>query len=120
MFERISALCRRNNISIAELERMAGLSPRTIYKWNENVPSVEKVLAVASVFGITVEELVGKDSKIEETAQTRYRRAADTIFTILENDGEKYSEKTKEDMRLAAETLFAYEKVVNVIVNKNY
>ena len=57
MLTNILEKCKEKGLTLAELERQAGLANRTIYKWDENVPSVEKVLAVANVLGVTVEEL---------------------------------------------------------------
>ena len=63
MLTKILEKCKERGITLAELERQAGLANRTIYKWNENVPSVEKVLAVANVLGVTVDELVKKEGE---------------------------------------------------------
>jgi transcriptional regulator with XRE-family HTH domain len=57
MLKNILDKCQEKKITIAELERQAGLKQRTIYKWDESKPSVDKVLAVANVLGVTVEEL---------------------------------------------------------------
>lgn len=62
MLTAIMNKCRERGMSLAELERQAGLANRTIYKWDESVPSVEKVLAVADVLGVTVDELVRKET----------------------------------------------------------
>lgn len=58
MLERIEALCREKHISILELERLAGLKQRTVYKWDRSMPSADKVKAVADVLETTVEELL--------------------------------------------------------------
>ena len=63
MLAKILDKCREQGITLAELERKAGLANRTIYKWNESVPSVDKVLAVANVLGVTVDELVREGEK---------------------------------------------------------
>lgn len=63
MLTKILEKCKEKGMTLAELERQAGLANRTIYKWNENIPSVEKVLAVANVLGVTVDELVKKEGK---------------------------------------------------------
>lgn len=63
MLTKILEKCKERGITLAELERQAGLANRTIYKWNDNVPSVEKVLAVANVLGVTVDELVKKEGE---------------------------------------------------------
>ena len=63
MLTKILEKCKERGITLAELERQAGLANRTIYKWNESVPSVDKVLAVANVLGVTVDELVREGEK---------------------------------------------------------
>lgn len=55
--------CQEKGMTIAELERKAGLKQRTIYKWDESVPSIEKVLAVANALETTVEELAKKEGE---------------------------------------------------------
>lgn len=63
MLTKILEKCKEKGMTLAELEREAGLANRTIYKWNENVPSVEKVVAVAKALGVTVDELVKKEGE---------------------------------------------------------
>lgn len=58
MLANILNRCKEQGLSLAELERQAGLKQRTIYKWDESKPSVEKVLAVANVLGVTVDDLL--------------------------------------------------------------
>lgn len=58
MLKKIIEMCREKGISLAELERKAGLESRTIYKWGKSVPSADKAAAVASVLETTVEELL--------------------------------------------------------------
>lgn len=58
MLGKIVELCKEKSMSIAELERQANLKQRTVYRWDESKPSVEKALAVANVLGVTVEELM--------------------------------------------------------------
>lgn len=65
MFDKILALCEEKKISLADLERLANLKPRTIYKWKTVVPSAKKVFAVATALGVTVEALMTKEAKIE-------------------------------------------------------
>lgn len=59
MLERIKALAREQRLSIAEVERKAGISKNTIKKWNRSMPSADKVASVAKVLHTTVEELLG-------------------------------------------------------------
>ena len=63
MFDKILALCEEKKISLADLERLANLKPRTIYKWKTVVPSAKKAYAVASALGVTVDELMKDERK---------------------------------------------------------
>ena len=63
MFDKIQALCKEKGISLAELERQAGLNGRTIYKWREISPSVYKVFAVAKVLGVSIEDLIAREDE---------------------------------------------------------
>ena len=61
MVAKIFELCKDKKISLAELERQCGLTPRTVYRWDVNTPSVEKVKKVADFFGVTVDDLIKED-----------------------------------------------------------
>jgi transcriptional regulator with XRE-family HTH domain len=63
MLTNILEKCKEKGLTLAELERQAGLANRTIYKWDENVPSVDKVVAVAKALDVTVDELVKKEGE---------------------------------------------------------
>ena len=58
MLHKIKELCKEKGISLADLERQVGLSPKTIFSWGKSIPSVDKVYKVAKVLGVTVEELI--------------------------------------------------------------
>lgn len=58
MLATIMEMCEAQGMTLAELERKSGIAPRTIYKWDDSVPSVEKVYAVANALGTTVDELM--------------------------------------------------------------
>lgn len=61
MLDKILALCKEQGISLSELERRSGLNQKTVYRWGDNMPSVDKVKKVADYFGITVDELLKED-----------------------------------------------------------
>lgn len=61
MLSQIKVLAKERKLTIAEVERMAGLKPRTVYKWDENIPSVDKVKRVADALSVTVDELMKGD-----------------------------------------------------------
>lgn len=58
MLERIKSECKSKKISIAELERRSDLTPNSIYRWNENVPSVDKIQKVAKILNVSIDFLI--------------------------------------------------------------
>ncbi len=58
LYEKVSDLCRKNNITIAKLERECVIGNGTIRGWKSSSPSVENLKKVADYFGITVDELI--------------------------------------------------------------
>lgn len=62
MIEKIRELCKAHGISIYSLEKVCGLRPNTIYKWDQNVPSVDKVKVVANYFGVSIDALIGDET----------------------------------------------------------
>ena len=61
MLEKIKKLCLAQGITITQLENLLGWS-RSIYKWDTNKPSIDKVKAVADYFDVTVDSLVSDKS----------------------------------------------------------
>ena len=57
LFDKIRKICQEKHITISELEKAAGLKENSIYRWNRITPAVDKVINVARVLNITVEEL---------------------------------------------------------------
>ena len=56
---KIRELCKRKCMTLRELEIAADLGTNTLYRWNGKThPSVDKVKRVASVLGVTVDELL--------------------------------------------------------------
>ena len=58
MLEKIKALCKERNLSLRGLEDAAKIARNTICRWDENIPSVDKVRRVADVLGVPMDELV--------------------------------------------------------------
>lgn len=65
IFENIMRLCAEKKISIAKLEREAGIGNGTVARWGESSPRVDSLQKVANYFGITVDELLARDKDTE-------------------------------------------------------
>ncbi len=80
----IKMLCKRHGITVAELERKAGLSHSTIARWDRNAPSIDKVVAVADYFGLSVDELIGREVQAQISLEDRRILA---MFNELNQEG---------------------------------
>ena len=58
MLHNIKEKAKERGITLTDLEKQAGISPKGIYKWDRQDPSVYKVYTVAKILDTTVEELL--------------------------------------------------------------
>lgn len=58
IYQKIKEIADRKGVSIRKIEIETGITPSSIYHWNEIKPSVDKVAKVAKYLGVTVEEIV--------------------------------------------------------------
>ena len=78
MLENIQKLCDERDVTIAQLERDLNFGRGSIYKWNKNSPSIDKVQKVAEYFGVSTDFLLYGFDKGEFTSLVnvaRYRRS---------------------------------------------
>ncbi|OEH53023.1 hypothetical protein AQ616_18470 [Oceanobacillus sp. E9] len=59
ILENIQSLCREHGISIPSLEKGLGLGKGSMYRWNTNSPSIDKLQKVANYFKVTLDEIIG-------------------------------------------------------------
>ncbi len=59
--ENIRALCMERHMSIAALEKEAGLGTGVIARWDKSSPRLESLLAVAKYLGVTVDSLLADE-----------------------------------------------------------
>lgn len=58
LLDKIVILCGERRMSLRQVEKEAGLTPRTIQHWNTSTPSADKVVRVANALMVPVEELL--------------------------------------------------------------
>lgn len=69
-FDNIREICKKSNVPFAQLERELGFGNGTIQKWDKSNPGIDKVLAVAKHFGVSVDVLLGR-SEYQLSDETR-------------------------------------------------
>lgn len=57
---RIKALADEKNLPISEVEKLSNLTNGAIRRWDNSKPSVEKLAAVATLFNVSTDYLLGR------------------------------------------------------------
>ena len=71
LLHNIKEKAKQCDITLADLERAADLSPNSIFRWGKVVPAADKLCRVASVLGTTSEELLGGRTNADEVFDHR-------------------------------------------------
>ena len=58
--EKIKTRAVKQGLTVAEVEARAKIPPRSIRRWDEHSPSIDKVFAAAQALGCTVDELIAE------------------------------------------------------------
>ena len=58
IYDKIKELCKEKGISVASVEKKAGLSNGAISKWNNASPTVDNLNCVAKVLKVKVDKLL--------------------------------------------------------------
>lgn len=109
--DRVSELAEERGItSIALLERKAGLSNGSIRHWNESLPSVDKLMAVANVLGVSVGYILGEEISNEEIEERD--RLREELFRNPEYRGlmDMASKCTPDELRTLMEMMKTWKR----------
>lgn len=70
--ERVQKLCKRDGITVQQLEKQLGFSNGTISKWDKYNPRMDKLQVIADFFSVTVDYIAGNssDAAIESGTDT--------------------------------------------------
>lgn len=78
---RIKEIASQKKISLAELERIAGLSSGSITKWEKSSPKAESLMKVANSLNVSTDYLLGiVDSKNDHYHSEKTLGAVDMII----------------------------------------
>ena len=89
---RIKDICEAQNISISALERRAGIPEKSITKWDQNIPSFDKVEKIVYALNISWDEFLltnhnQKACKFDEQEMDILRAA---VLALMENTNQAY------------------------------
>ena len=76
---------KRLNLSQEEFAEMLDVTPQTVSKWENDkaAPQIEKLEAIAGIFGITIDELITGDKKLEAKIHGKRKSILKILLKIL-------------------------------------
>ena len=58
LYDKIKEICKEKGVSVAAIEKKAGLKSGAISKWNVSSPTAKNIQAVAKELGVKVDNLL--------------------------------------------------------------
>jgi transcriptional regulator with XRE-family HTH domain len=116
-YDRVMLLCKERGITKVDLMNEIGSHVSTMRGWQlGQVPSGDKVLAVAKVFNVSTDYLLG-NSNTPDTADAVEEKLGDGDIISLQRARSKMSQKERENMMIMLRAAFAeaFEEDINSI-----
>lgn len=85
LYERIKEVCEEKGFSINRIERELSFPRSSISKYNASSPSIDKVQKIAEHLGVTVDYLISKEHKTDETPYCINDEAREIAEELAEN-----------------------------------
>ncbi|WP_353097704.1 helix-turn-helix transcriptional regulator [Tissierella praeacuta] len=102
LLAKIQNLCKNRGINVSKLEKELEFGNGTIYRWDKNSPSVDKVQKVASYFEIPIGDLLEEEQKEASSALEEANPALKNFFEKLEEekiiDFDNFTDEQGEDL----------------------
>ncbi len=102
ILDRIKQKCSENNKSISSLENESILGHGTIRRWNDKMPSVDKVQIVADMLDVSIDWLVTGKEPDELTPE---ERNLVNLYRAADERGKRAIIRTAEAENLEQESL---------------
>lgn len=98
LFDRIKETASLRKLSLRELNEKAGLGTNAIYRWKEQIPSVDKIKKVADVLRVSVDYLLGETDDMTPSAPEKHIPdiSTDDVFFF---EGQEVDEDTMDYIR---------------------
>lgn len=105
LYDRIKELCQEHNISISKLESTLEFGNSSIKKWGKTTsPSIDKIIKVATYFGVSVDYLLGKTDIRNSVSDI----LDDNDIISFQRARQKMTEKDKQKMMQMLRISFDY------------
>ena len=92
MVKTIRSLCKKNNISISQLEADLNFGTGLISRWIKSSPSIDKIVAIADYFHISIDDVIGRTIKPNYVTPIPF---IDTLYDMTLNKTIVWEDRTQ-------------------------
>ena len=115
---RIKEFGEKRNLSVAQIEKMAGIPAKSISKWDKNMPSFDKVQRVLDALEISYEEFMDiglPETQKIQTALVKIRMASPEVYNDIMR---KWLAPDEEDKKMLATQGDELNKIISNATDK--
>jgi Predicted transcriptional regulators len=102
VFERIKELCKKQGITLGQLEDRLGYGRNTLYNMKKSAPNAERIAEIADYFNVSTDYLLGRNPENNKPSEDDLEKLIDSAKAF---GGKPLSDK---DRRVARKMLEAY------------
>lgn len=97
LFERTKETAQKQGLTVAMVEKRAGLSENALYSWRKSSPKSENLQKVADVLNVSTDYLLGRTDEMKPgTTETVKKADIDDSDLLLAFDGKDIDEEDKQ------------------------
>lgn len=107
LIKRIKLLCTQAGITISKIERELNFGRGSIYNWDKNSPSVDKVQKVAGYFNVSIDYLLGLEvkKKMNKNDEPFTQKEVSFTYPIIVNSIKRKKSFFESDVKKHAKVL---------------
>jgi transcriptional regulator with XRE-family HTH domain len=79
----IQSLCGKHGISVPLLEKELGFGKGSVYKWDKNSPSIDKLQKVAEYFNVSIDSLISGEINLSIDLSSQSKETQLEIAKII-------------------------------------
>ena len=106
LFNNVKQLAKNKGMTLPEVAKKAEMGINSLYHWKQHDPSIDNLQKVADVLGVTVSELLGKDSKEDKDNKDLQEFLKDNIEHGMTYANHKLTDEDKERLKIAMTQIF--------------
>lgn len=106
LFNNVKQLAKNKGMTLPEVAKKAEMGINSLYHWKQHDPSIDNLQKVAAVLGVSVSELLGKDSKEDKDNKDLQEFLKDNIEHGMTYANHKLTDEDKERLKIAMTQIF--------------